>query len=292
LKDVLRSHHIVITGKDLYDNKFFDPSYRGEPMPREMREASFKDMLDEVSRYSTFKAYPGGSGYRCLRTPEEYERIRMKEQLERSKLYLDILLHDVNNINVVVKGYADILLERSSGEDRVILSRLIKNVDHNFAVIRNVSNLMMIQSDQETMTIDLDAVIRAEIAHFPESTITYSGTRSLTRADDMLVEVVHNLIGNAVKYGGQDVHVHVTVREEGDFHLLIVEDDGPGVSDDLKATVFDRMRRGRTTKSGKGLGLYIVKELVHCYGGEVGVEDRVPGSSEKGARFTVRLRKA
>lgn len=292
LKDVLRSHHIVIIGQDHYDNKFFDPAYRGGPMHEEMRKARFEDMLDEVSRPSAFEAYPSGSGYRCLRTPEEYDQIRIKEKLESSQLYLDVLLHDVNNVNMVVRGYAELLLDRSSSEDRPLLLRLIKSVDHNFSVIRNVSNLMQMQSGHETIAIDLDPIVRAEIAHFPDFAITYSGTRSLVKADGMLSEVVHNLIGNAVKFGGQSVHINVIVKEEGDRHLLIVEDDGPGVSNDLKVTVFDRMKRGRTTKAGKGLGLYIVKELAHRYGGDVGVEDRVPGESGDGARFIVWLRKA
>lgn len=292
LKDVLRSHHIVITGTDLFDNKFFDPSYRGGPMSEEMRKARFKDMLDQVSRPSTFRAYPEGSGYRCVRTQEEYAHIRTKEQLERSRLYLDVLLHDINDINVVVKGYAELLLERSSSEDRSLLLRLMKNVDHNFSIIHNVSNLMQMQSDPENIAIDLDAVIRTEIANFPESEIKYSGGRSLVMADSMLGEVVHNLVGNAIKYGGRSVHVNVMVQEEDGHRLLIVEDDGPGVSDDIKETVFDRMMRGKTTKIGKGLGLYIVKELVQRYGGDVRVEDRVPGESGEGARFIIWLRKA
>jgi signal transduction histidine kinase len=68
-----------------------------------------------------------------------------------------------------------------------------------------------------------------------------------------------------------------------------VEDNGPGIPDDMKQAVFGRMRRGDTKARGSGLGLYLVKTLVESYGGRVWVEDRVPGDRSKGCRFVVLL---
>ena len=69
----------------------------------------------------------------------------------------------------------------------------------------------------------------------------------------------------------------------------MVEDDGPGIPDDFKGTIFNRMLKGTDKAKGMGLGLYLVKSLVESYGGRVWVEDRVQGDHTKGARFVVML---
>lgn len=86
----------------------------------------------------------------------------------------------------------------------------------------------------------------------------------------------------------------VTIRvEEQDGEVLVsVEDTGPGIPDAIKPTLFSRFRKGKSSRSGKGLGLYIVRMLVERYGGSVRVEDRVPGRPEEGAAFRFTLIKA
>jgi len=68
-----------------------------------------------------------------------------------------------------------------------------------------------------------------------------------------------------------------------------VEDNGPGIQDELKKKVFSRLNRGRTRAAGSGLGLYLVKTLVKDFKGSVWVEDRVTGDYSKGCRFIVQL---
>jgi signal transduction histidine kinase len=70
---------------------------------------------------------------------------------------------------------------------------------------------------------------------------------------------------------------------------VMVEDNGPGISDDFKGRIFRRMLKGATNAKGMGLGLYLVKSLVESYGGRVWVEDRVLGDYTKGAKFVVLL---
>ena len=69
----------------------------------------------------------------------------------------------------------------------------------------------------------------------------------------------------------------------------MVEDDGPGIPDDLKSVIFNRTLRGTSKARGMGLGLYLVKSLVDSYGGKVWIENRVHGDHTKGARFVVLL---
>ncbi len=101
-----------------------------------------------------------------------------------------------------------------------------------------------------------------------------------------LEQVVTNLVGNAVKFGaGSPVSVQALRR--GDRAVLIVADGGPGIPDDLLPRLFGRFEQaeGARELGGLGLGLFIVREIVHAHGGQVRAEN-APGG---GARFTVEL---
>ena len=73
------------------------------------------------------------------------------------------------------------------------------------------------------------------------------------------------------------------------YYKVSIEDNGPGIPDDMKDKIFNRLQRGETKARGMGLGLYLVKSLVDSYNGKVWVEDRVTGDHTKGSRFVVLL---
>jgi two-component system, OmpR family, sensor kinase len=101
-----------------------------------------------------------------------------------------------------------------------------------------------------------------------------------------LREIVGNLLDNAIKYApGSNVRAGVHRNER--FAELSVQDDGPGMSAELRARAFDRFSRGdeRGSVPGSGLGLAIVKRVVTRAGGNVDL-DSAPG---KGTTVKVRL---
>jgi len=55
--------------------------------------------------------------------------------------------------------------------------------------------------------------------------------------------------------------------------------------------IFDRFRKGRNTKTGKGLGLFIARMLVEMYGGKIWAGDRVPGQQDNGAAIHFTMKK-
>lgn len=74
-----------------------------------------------------------------------------------------------------------------------------------------------------------------------------------------------------------------------EYYKVSIEDNGPGISDELKSKLFQRKQRGRSKTAGSGLGLFLVKKLVEDFHGLVWVEDRVPGDHTQGAKFVVML---
>jgi signal transduction histidine kinase len=105
---------------------------------------------------------------------------------------------------------------------------------------------------------------------------------------DELHRMVLNLIENAVRHTPPGTRVRASVGPRDGAVVLTVEDDGPGVPEELRERVFERFVRGRGDHgSSSGLGLSIVRAVAESHGGRVVVEDAEPG-----ARFVVRLPRA
>jgi nitrogen fixation/metabolism regulation signal transduction histidine kinase len=104
----------------------------------------------------------------------------------------------------------------------------------------------------------------------------------------MFHRVLVNLMANATQATAElsedgEGHVFLSVRRDGDWCLIEVEDDGPGIPNVLKGAVFDPYVT--TKKNGTGLGLSIAQKVVLDHGGTIDVDDSRAG----GARFVVRL---
>ena len=202
------------------------------------------------------------------------DRIRAEEALRaahnEANLYLDIMVHDINNANAVALGYADLLSELLGEKEKQMVWKLRKGISRSIEIIQNVTTIRRLHSSETaTRPVDLDTVIQAEIAHHPDAGIVYTGKPVQVMADDLLPEVFSNLIGNSIKFGEPGVEVAVRVEEDDETVEVSIEDTGPGVPDEVKPSLFTRFMRGTNARSGKGLGLYITKMLIERYGGSI-----------------------
>ena len=101
-----------------------------------------------------------------------------------------------------------------------------------------------------------------------------------------VLQVLLNLLGNALRYAPEGSHVRLTVARVGDRAVVTVADEGAGLTPQQQAKVFDKFERlGRSGDGGSGLGLYISRRLARAMGGDLKVES-APG---EGARFTLEL---
>jgi signal transduction histidine kinase len=238
-------------------------------------------MLESVSRAI-------GSGVKKALLQEE-----LGEAYTRANLYLDIMSHDINNVNTASLGYAQLLGELVTEKGRGMLRKLESAISQSVEIIHNVSTIRRIQErSQENRLVDLDPVIRSEVEHHPDISIHYDGTTASVCANGLISEIFRNLIGNSAKFGGQGIQVWIKVTDGGDQVIVSVEDNGPGIPDGLKPVIFNRFQRGKTSRSGKGLGLYISRMIIEGYGGRIWVEDRVEKEPGKGAAIRFTLRKS
>jgi signal transduction histidine kinase len=127
----------------------------------------------------------------------------------------------------------------------------------------------------------LDAADRRIHLDLPDLVATIDGPK--------VERIVENLLVNAVKHTGSGASIWVRVEPVADGIILVVEDDGPGIPDGTKASIFDAFVRGdgphRSHSPGTGIGLSLVARFAALHGGRAWVVDR-PGG---GASFRVAL---
>jgi signal transduction histidine kinase len=229
------------------------------------------------------------------------ERDRAEEEKKRSELYLDIMGHDINNLNQSILGNLELIQDEANltDKERESIVRSISSALSSSTLISNVRKLQQISEATEAEVVDINDKILECIreAHRPgdkKVTINYSPHKGMMcKCGHLVKEAFCNLINNSVKHSGPEVTIDIEAVEAmiGDkkYYSVTVSDDGPGIPDEVKPRLFNRFQRGETKAHGKGLGLYIVRSVLEKCGGSVKVEDRVPGDYTKGVRFMVML---
>ena len=148
-----------------------------------------------------------------------------------------------------------------------------RQVDHHLARARAIGRRASAQA-RSTVWESLEAVQRAVDRLYENVTVDIAGNHQaqvrVERQD--LDEMLGNLVENAAKYGGG--RVFVTVEPDGEMVDILVEDDGPGIPEADRGSLFTRGARLDTTgKPGTGLGLAIVRDVAEIYGGRVTLEE-------------------
>jgi len=93
-----------------------------------------------------------------------------------------------------------------------------------------------------------------------------------------LVQLLQNLIGNAVKFHGKDPpRVHISVKENGSEYMFSVRDNGIGIAPEYFDRLFKIFQRLHTREEypGSGIGLAVCKRIVERYGGRIWIESEV-----------------
>ncbi|WP_420142754.1 ATP-binding protein [Sphingomonas sp.] len=159
-----------------------------------------------------------------------------------------------------------------------------RQVDHHLARARAVGRRGAAQSVASVWP-SLQSVERAVSRLYPDGTIDLAGDRQarvhVERPD--LDELLGNIIENAAKFVGG--RVFVTVEGSPAQVDIVVEDDGAGIPEAERQSIFERGARLDTGKPGTGLGLAIVRDVAEIYGGSVLLEE-----SEDLGGLLVRLR--
>jgi len=218
---------------------------------------------------------------------------RLEQVNNETNLYLDIMTHDINNVNAGAVMQLELLSDSLEKENKKMAEGVMKCINQSVEIIGNVSTIRRMHEQKAALRpIHLDEVIRAEIGRYSGVNFHYAGTDEVVMADDLFGQVFTNLIGNSVKFCTETPEISITVENYAEQVRVTVADNGPGIPDELKPEVFDRFRKGKSKKSGKGLGLFITRHLIEGYGGSIHAGDRIPGRPKEGAAIRFILRRA
>lgn len=227
---------------------------------------------------------------------------RLREAKAQAELYVDIMGHDINNLNQAAIGNLELIQDDSNldQEQRESIGDALNAVRGSASIIDNVRKVQAINVEKvafQRMDINdmiLESIQEAPIPEGKHVSINYTPKSGLIiNGNSLMKEVFSNIIGNSIKYSGDVVVIDIWVDEVSKtgkkFYDVSIADNGHGIPDEVKPKLFNRFQRGTTKAHGKGLGLFIVKSLVERVSGNVVIEDRVPGDYARGAKFIVSL---
>ena len=223
--------------------------------------------------------------------------VRLKELDRLKDEFISTVTHELRTPLTSIRAFSEILradpdLEPVRREKFVDI--IAKETERLTRLINQVLDLAKIESGQieaELSEVDMNAVVADSVAAmsqvFKENGIEISVNTPPAvppvRADvDRVTQVLLNLLSNAAKFvapGQGKVDVRVSVNEKS--VQVDVQDNGPGLSVEEQAVIFDKFRQAGDSLTGKpqgtGLGLYISRHIVEHFGGRLWVESQ-PGT--------------
>ncbi len=252
---------------------------------------------DELARLdSTF--------HKMAEALEEAEKNR--QEVDRLKQeFVQMVSHDLRSPLTSLQFFHSLLAEGEFGglneDGRKRLSAAQENLDRLMKMVTDLIYVERLESGTiqlDKRIVDLDTVIDVAVASTAGQAQMKGVSVDVLAHDeikievdkDRLIQVVENLVSNAIKFSNSGSNVLIAPKVLDDMIEVSVIDGGMGVPSDMQTAIFERFRQSRqedAAKGGFGLGLSIAKSLIELHDGQIGVES----SEGQGSRFWFKLPK-
>jgi signal transduction histidine kinase len=226
------------------------------------------------------------------------------EKIDKTKSeFLSIVSHEFRTALTGIQGFSELIRDGGleTDEVRAYGGYIFNDADRVNRLIGDMLDLDRMESGRMSMRaadVDINDVLMEAISRAAPYATSVEFKSDLeprlpivTGDRDRLIQVVSNIVNNAVKYSPEGGTVTLASRVEGRFALISVTDTGLGIPQEEIAHVFERFRRVRSGAAqsipGTGLGLTIVKQIVEMHGGKIWVESAVGHGSS--FHFTIPL---
>jgi PAS domain S-box-containing protein len=215
----------------------------------------------------------------------------LKEAEKLKTTFLAGISHDLKTPLALIRGYAETLRRSDVGWNRQTLDEGLAIIQDEAEFLTNLVNALLDAAQLERGKLPLqlsitrvDDVAAKMVERFKamqeghQWSLEFPADFPAVAADaERIREVLQNLIGNAVKYSPRETRITVGGWVEPERIGVFVRDEGPGLSLDEQARVFDRFTRGRGRTAqrtqGAGLGLYLCRAIVEQHGGKIWTEN-------------------
>lgn len=254
---------------------------KGEPLalPRISRD-ELGELTEELDHASQLLAKSAQEAHQA--------RIEAEEASAAKSNFLSRTSHELRTPLNAILGFAQILEnDLPEGRQKDSATLIYNAGQHLLKLINEVLDISRIESGDIAMSLEVMALnpLLEEAVHYikplgrvRDIQIKTGFTDHLyVRADrQRLLQVILNLLANALKYGPENTTVHFNAYLANDHIRIEVMDEGKGIPVELRSrlfTPFDRLGAERTMTEGTGLGLVLSKQLMDAMGGEIGVAE-------------------
>jgi signal transduction histidine kinase len=226
------------------------------------------------------------------------EATERAQQAVASEL-ITMLAHDLRNHLAPLRGRLDLLLSRARRESRASDIRdaqlALVSFERLHQMIKNMLNSARLEQGLFTFqahSLNLTDLVKQTVTMLrtPDHTLQVSSPDDvcIEGDPDHIQQVLENLISNALKHAPKGSTVSIRLEKQsratGQWALVKVHDQGPGIPPEIGARIFQRFAAGPNS-TGLGLGLYIAHEIVRAHGGTLTVES----ASDTGTTFIIAL---
>ena len=237
---------------------------------------------------------------------EVYLRARERDEAQAANRakddFLAMLGHELRNPLAAIASATEILKRLgattgAAGQSRAVIERQVRHLKR---LVDDLLDAARVQAGK--VTLDRRPLDLAEAVHRAVSVVqsTDPASQHVVQVDAQpvgvsfdparLEQVVVNLLTNALKFTPAGGAIRVSVRAGADTAILVVEDEGIGIPEDVLPRIFDLFFQGERTaarsEGGLGIGLTLVKTLTELHGGTIEARTGGPGL---GSAFVIRL---
>ena len=243
----------------------------------------------------------GEIAYIIHRVEDVTELRRLKQQGAKDE-FLAMLGHELRNPLAAIASATEILKRigattGAAGHSRAVIERQVRHLKR---LVDDLLDAARVQAGKVTLNkrpIDLAeavhhavAVVRGTDASADHNIEVDAESVGVNVDPTRMEQIVVNLLTNAVKFTPAGRVIRVGVRAERDTAVLVVQDDGIGISEEILPRIFDLFFQGERSaarsEGGLGIGLTLVKTLTELHGGTVEARTGGPGL---GSTFVIRL---
>ena len=231
----------------------------------------------------------------------KHARERLREMNDEKNEFMGIAAHDLRSPLNAVKGYSEMVLEDPAigGENTELIKRIHAAATRMVEMVQNLLDANRIERGEMQLHLApvglgaaLHSVVETQRPHAAAKQQTLhleSGSIPVVALLDpsITVQVLENLVSNAVKYSPPGKNIFVRLKPQPNLARIEVQDEGPGLSAEDQKKLFGKFARLSAKPTGgeqsTGLGLSIVKKMVEAMNGKVWCESELG----RGATFIV-----
>lgn len=221
---------------------------------------------------------------------------KLEQKRQSLEIFTRAMAHDLKEPLRTIKSFSKILQVSTtlSDEDRELLDYVLGAADHMEDLIVKLSGFTKLEVSGElemkpvalsTAIERVESNLREQIAN-SRASISYGDLPEVMGDATLLVQLLQNLVSNAIRYCADRPEVRVSAESDGAICRLALQDNGPGVDPEHREVIFQPFKRlvGRGVE-GTGLGLAICRRIAQLHGGAIWCEGKEP----VGSTFIVEL---